>query len=152
MGLLADMAGGGLPLSTLTFIGTGLLGAITKMIASKRKAQEFREHLQILANTTNDKLANSALARTKGNPVLVWTQAIIGVIVVLSVTVLPEIAAWNGHQVTVAWYELHPGLLFFPDHNVLKFHQTMGVLIGPVQENLASAVGGFLFGFHVRTD
>lgn len=152
LGTAASAATGGLPMDVLTFGVSAIGGAIAKMVAAKRKAQEFREHLAEMRGKFNSDMANAAYNRTKSSAIMQHVLAITAVMAIGSVTVVPVLASLFHIPVVVSWNEVHHGLLFFPDQVTRHFQMASGLYIGPAQVNLAAAAGGYIFGTQIRSD
>lgn len=136
-----------IPMELFTLLGSTLLSAALKVWGMRQQArsEEHRNMMQALGAVQEERRE----IRDSTNTHFQWTRRVIALSVVLSVIVLPKVAAvlLPGLPVTVGWTEWKGGFWpFISGQDVLTWHVARGLVITPLDTHLVSAVAGLYFG------
>lgn len=136
-----------LPLETVTFLGSSIIGTLSKLLGMFLTAQRERKHLELQAMTTRARIVDQA--RRYQNPSFQWTRRAISLIAVFFIIAFPKIVAVFFPQVpvVVGYTELQKGFLFFSEPMVRTVWQSaQGLVITPLDTHLLAAIIGLYFG------
>jgi hypothetical protein len=136
-----------IPLEIVTLLGSTLLGGMMKMYAMKQKleAQKHTQMMQALEARQKERTEIRSIEDKR----FTWTRRFIAITVVLSVFVLPKLAAFSDLGVVYGWTEYNPGFLFFTDgKDELLWHQvsSSNIVITPLDTHAAMSIIGLYFG------
>lgn len=133
----------GFPLELITMLISTVLGGFMSLKASKDKA--------FIAALTQ-RQEGIQQARGKVDESFKFTRRLIALIVVLSVVLLPKVVAifYPEIAVSVGYHEIQQGFLFFTDDaEKVKWIETKGLVITPLDSHLCAAIAGLYFGSKV---
>jgi len=133
-----------LPVELITLGVSTILGMISKNMEMKHEREMKRDELAWKDVENARKVTDKHIA---------WTRRIIAIMVIFSIIVLPKIVAliavYTGTSVPmmVGYTESVGGLLsWFSGDSEMQFKTFSGLIITPLDTNLAAAIGGFYFG------
>jgi hypothetical protein len=136
-----------LPMELITFLGSTVLAAVLKVWGMKQQAQ--REQHNMMMQALGAKIDERREIRGIEDKGFQWTRRTIALATVLSVIVLPKVAAilYPYLPVTVGWTEWSPGFWPFKSGSEqLVWHVAKGLVITPLDTHLVSAIAGLYFG------
>lgn len=136
-----------IPMELITFLGSTLLGGALKMWGAKQQAEADKHSRMMDALTAVH--GQYTEIRNNTQPQFTWTRRFIAVSAVLSIVVLPKVAAvlLPGLPVTIGWTEWVPGFWpFTSGQNHLVWHVAQGLTITPLDTHLVSSIAGLYFG------
>lgn len=128
-----------IPIELLTLGGSTVLSAILKIMAERSRA------MSQLMTQRHEQTVELASAGTEGYR---WTRRTIAVLVVVSVIVLPKLAALFGVPVVYGSTEAGVSLLWglFGTGSTVEWYSIVGVPITPLDVHIGLAVAGLYFG------
>lgn len=136
-----------IPMELITLLASTVLGAILKLWAKKMDNAKAQHDMMLQAFAAQS--AERQQIRESTSERFQWTRRFIAVSAVLSIIVLPKMAAiWMPDiAVTVGWTEITGG--FWPligEGRKLVWHVAQGLVITPLDTHLVSAIAGLYFG------
>jgi len=136
-----------IPLETFTFLGSSLLGTLSKLIGMALEARKQEKFLQLQALSAQAKIIDQA--RRHDNPHFQWTRRAIALLSVFFIIAFPKIVAvfFPCVPVIVGYTELQKGFLFFTDPIAKTVWQhAYGLVITPLDTHMLAAIIGLYFG------
>ena len=136
-----------IPMELITLLGSTVIGAALKWIGAKQQ-YEADKHKQMMEALTA-RTAERSEIRSNDKPQFQWTRRFIAVSAVLSIIVLPKLAAllYPNIIVTYGWTEWVSGFWPFVDgKEALTWHVAKGLTITPMDTHLMSSIAGLYFG------
>src|SRR5690606_10954942 len=104
-----------------------------------------REQHQMMMQALGAQIDERREIRSIENPQFMWTRRFIAISAVLSVIVLPKVAAvmWPLMPITVGWTEWSGGFCpFTSGQDVLTWHVAKGLVLTPLDTHLVSPIAG----------
>lgn len=141
---------GGIPLELITMLGSGAMSGMMSLWGQSIKAKAAQHERLMDMATLKDKAVRSA--RVYNSPGFQFTRRVIALLSVLSIIVLPKLAAVLMPElpVLVGYTEWNPGFWFFTDGaDQIKWMTFKGLVITPLDTHLMSAIIGLYFGASV---
>ena len=135
-----------LPLETLTFLGSSIIGTVSKLIGMALQAKKENQLMQMRLMAAQDKSIDEA--RRYANPQFQWTRRAIALITVFFVIAFPKIVAvFCPHvPVIVGYTELQKGFLFSGATAKTVWQSAYGLTITPLDTHMLAAIIGLYFG------
>ena len=136
-----------LPLETLTFLGSSIVGTVSKLIGLAMAAKKEERLFQLQLMSAQAK--NIDDARRYTNPSFQWTRRAISLIAVFFIIAFPKLVAvfCPAVPVVVGYTELQKGFLFFSDPVARTVWQhAYGLVITPLDTHMLAAIIGLYFG------
>lgn len=136
-----------IPMELVTLLGSTLMAAVLKYVGAKLQAERERHNMMMQA--LGARIEERREIRAIENEGFTWTRRTIALLSVLSIIVLPKVAAilYPYLPVTVGWTEWVPGFWPFKDGSEqLTWHVARGLVITPLDTHLVAAVAGLYFG------
>ena len=134
-----------IPVELLTMGASTLVGGAMKLWSMSIESKREQNLAQINAMQQQQAMIQDA----RQDKTLQWTRRTIAILSVLSIVVLPKVAAIFDVPVTYGWTEWSSGFWFFTEgENIVQWHQQMGggILLTPLDTHLVSAIIGLYFG------
>lgn len=136
-----------LPLETLTFLGSSVIGTVSKLIGIALSARRDEKLLQLQVMSARARVVDRARRFT--NPHFQWTRRTISLIAVFFIIAFPKIVAvfFPAVPVVIGYTELQKGFWFFSDPSVKTIWQhAYGLVITPLDTHMLAAIIGLYFG------
>jgi hypothetical protein len=138
----------------LTFAASTLTGIIGRLIATKMQIKRLKLEAR-LASSKEQREGYKEARNANTPPRFAITRQIIALSIILSVVVYPKIVAWVSPLTTVYYcdYAVGKQYLFglFTSAKALNCFAASGVIITPIDIQLALAVAGLYLGATVAT-
>lgn len=137
-----------IPFEIITMLGSGIFSGVMTLLSKSMDAKRSQNEMMMQALGAQNAAWNDA----RNAHHLSFTRRTIAILSVLSIIVLPKVAAlvWPDVQVTVGYTEFHPGFWFLTDgRNVVEWVTASGLTITPLDTNLVAAIVGLYFGHKV---
>ena len=140
----------GIPLELMTMLGSGLMSGIMTLWSQSMKSKaEQHSRLMDKIGVHKDMVSE---ARTYASPGFQFTRRAIALLAMLSIIVLPKVAALLMPEINVlvGYTQWNPGFWFFTEGvDQIKWMAYNGLVITPLDTHLMSAIIGLYFGSSV---
>ena len=134
------------PLETLTFLGSILIGTLSKLVGLWLAANRQEKLLQLQLMSAQAKEIDTARAFT--NPQFQWTRRVITLLAVFFIICFPKLVAvfCPAIPVIVSYTEATHGFLGLsgPIHTI--WQSSYGLVITPLDTHMLAAIIGLYFG------
>ena len=134
-----------IPLEIVTMLGSGILGGVMSLWGQSIKAKQAAHQMMIAGLAQQQQGWQAAMS----HPEYQITRRVIAISAVLSIIVLPKLAAmfFPDLLVTVGYTEWNPGFWFFTEGvDAVKWHAATGLVITPLDTHMVAGIVGFYFG------
>lgn len=142
-----------IPMEVLTFLGSTILGGTLRLIGAAQEAK--RQERQLTIKALAQKAEGVEKAREERDPKTANVRSAMALMITFSVIVLPKLAAIYAAvanvylPVTVSYTQTQLKWFGLKTIEAIQWHESIGVMITPLDTHAWAAVGGFFFGAYV---